>query len=493
MNHLAPYAKITAEHVEAIAGIYLSQRYDSPQPTPDFHRECWELYCSDHQQCAIAAPRNHAKSTALTHDFILAMVLLRVETYVILVSASEDLAIEHLSDIANELRENDLLQRDFKIKGFVQDQKTDIIVECVDGWQFRIIARGAEQKIRGRKWRGRRPGLVVADDLEDDEQVENKDRRAKFRKWFFRACKQALRDGGKIRAHGTILHVDSLLNRLMKNPTWRHKKYRAHKSMNDFSEILWPEKFPESRLRAIKAEFVAEGDTAGYSQEYLNDPIDEDNKFIRSEWFIPMSEEDHECFKRMVVGIDWALSKQDHANKTSFAIGGKDTTNITHIVDLHCSRWNSAEIIDEFFDIYDRWHPDVYYAEHGKEWLAIEPILNKEMVKRNKFLNVETFVPIKDKKIRARAFQKRMKVGAVRWDDKASWYEETKEECLLFTGDSEAISDDRFDSLATMFIGLEQASEVDPDEEWTEEQAEFEAQVRVLQHGGDGRSQITGY
>ncbi|MFK5004287.1 hypothetical protein, partial [Klebsiella pneumoniae] len=103
-------------------------------------------------------------------------------------------------------------------------------------------------------------------------------------------------------------------------------------------------------------------------------------------------------------------------------------------------------IIDEFFDIYDRWHPDVYYAEHGKEWLAIEPILNKEMVKRNKFLNVETFVPIKDKKIRARAFQKRMKVGAVRWDDKASWYEETKEECLLFTGDSEAISDDRFDS-----------------------------------------------
>ncbi|MFK5098227.1 hypothetical protein ACI4A6_27790, partial [Klebsiella pneumoniae] len=99
---------------------------------------------------------------------------------------------------------------------------------------------------------------------------ENKDRRAKFRKWFFRACKQALRDGGKIRAHGTILHVDSLLNRLMKNPTWRHKKYRAHKSMNDFSEILWPEKFPESRLRAIKAEFVAEGDTAGYSQEYLN-------------------------------------------------------------------------------------------------------------------------------------------------------------------------------------------------------------------------------
>jgi hypothetical protein len=31
-------------------------------------------------------------------------------------------------------------------------------------------------------------------------------------------------------------------------------------SFDDFSEILWPEKFPEERLKAIQAEFVNEGD-----------------------------------------------------------------------------------------------------------------------------------------------------------------------------------------------------------------------------------------
>ena len=37
------------------------------------------------------------------------------------------------------------------------------------------------------KWRGKRPGLIIADDLEEDEQVENKARREKFLRWVNRA------------------------------------------------------------------------------------------------------------------------------------------------------------------------------------------------------------------------------------------------------------------------------------------------------------------
>ena len=58
--------------IELFAGGFLSDMYDDPAPTPPFHRECWALYCSDHPLVAVAAPRFHAKSTALTHAFILA-------------------------------------------------------------------------------------------------------------------------------------------------------------------------------------------------------------------------------------------------------------------------------------------------------------------------------------------------------------------------------------------------------------------------------------
>lgn len=493
----APVSKppvLTAEMIEALSGVYLSPRYDNPQPTPEFHRECWRRYCSPHPACATAAPRSHAKSTALTHDFVIASVCFRAERYVIIVGASEEKAVEHLQDIANEFRENEELIRDFKISKFIQDAKADIIVECTDGWQFRIVARGAEQKIRGTKWRGARPGLIVGDDLEDDEQVENKDRRKKFRRWFFRACKQALRRGGRIRVHGTILHQDSLLNHLIHNKSWNSKLYKAHDTFQNFTNILWLEQFPESRLRAIRQEFIDEGDSAGYSQEYLNDPHDNDDQFFRDEWFLPMTQEDKEKFKRFRIGVDFALSKQNTANRSCFVSAGKCIENLTHVVDVQVGRMSSDEIVEQFFELQERWNPEAFDVENGKEWLAIKPFLLKEALRRDTAFNIEEHTPIQDKKTRAQGFRKRMKCGTVRFNIEASWFSEYKEELKLFTGDSEATLDDQVDASATVFIGFEDAPDVDSEDAMTEEDLADEIELRMLRiNGSAGRSQVTGY
>lgn len=484
--------KLTAEIIESFSGIYLSPRYDSPQPTPDLHRECWTRYCSDHPACATAAPRNHAKSTALTHDYLLANACWRTEEYMILVGSSEEMAIEHLGDIRNELAENEALIRDFKIKGFITEAKTDIIVECEDGYQFRIIARGAEQKIRGRKWRGKRPGLIVFDDIEDDEQVENKDRRRKFRRWFFRACKQALRDGGRIRGHGTILHEDSLLNHLIKNKAWNSRKYRAHRSFSDFSDILWPEKFPETRLRTIRQEFINEGDSSGYSQEYLNDPHDNDEAFLHQHNFIAMKEEDYDTFKVHSCGVDLAISKADTANKTAFVIGGQDINNILHHTDVRAARMDTTEIIDEFFSIDRRWSIKMFYVEDGVIWKAISPVLFAEMRRRDVYLNITAILPIKDKKARGRSLQKRHKAGACRYDKQADWYPDYEDIMLKFTGDSDALQDDEFDASAILSKGLEDEAPVEEEDALTEEEIAFE-RAAAASRGSEGRSSVTGY
>lgn len=500
--------KLSAEMIEAFAGVYLSPRYDSPQPTPDFHRECWNRYCSDHPAAATAAPRNHAKSTGLTHDYILANVCFRVEDYVILVGASEEMAIEHLGDIANELRENEDLRRDFKIKAFLTEQKTDIIVECTDGHQFRIIARGAEQKIRGRKWRGKRPGLIVCDDLEDDEQVENKDRRRKFRRWFFRACKQALRDGGRIRVHGTILHEDSLLNHLIKNKAWASKKYKAHRTFNDFSRILWPEKFPEARLRAIRDEFVAEGDAGGYSQEYLNEPGDNDEQYIRKEDMLPMVftivdkhgdpvEVDYRgYYKKRGCGVDFAVSETDTANRTAFVVGGKTADKVICVEDVRVGKFDTKKIIDTFFEVAERWADDLndftFHVEDGVIWKTLWPVLRDEMKDRDTFLKVEPRMPVKDKAVRARPYQKRSKAGAMRYDQDAEWYPGYEAEILSFRAGVEALEDDQFDGTAWLVIGLQEI-EVEDEDQLTEDEIREAMMAQKLRAGGDGRSTTTGY
>lgn len=480
-----------AEVIEATAGVFLSPGYDNASPTPHFHREGWELYSSSAPACALAAPRSHAKSTAFTHDFVTSAVLWRWEEYVIIIGGTEELAIEHLGDIAKEFKENEALIAHFGIKGFVVDQRTDIIVECNDGHQFRILARGAEQKIRGKKWRGKRPGLIVGDDMEDDEQVANRDRRIKFRRWFFRAAKQALRKGGKIRVHGTILHEDSLLSRLMKNKSWQTKLYKAHESYDDFSNILWPERFSEKDLRAIRQEFENEGDSAGYSQEYLNDPFDSDDAFLRKEQFIAMEEVDYQKFKIPAVGVDFAISKDDKANRTSFSVGGKDLEGLIHIIDQRVGRMDSLEIAEEFFSINAAWHPVAFFVEDGQIWKAVAPVLNEEMRKRDIYLTIIPTTPVKDKKTRGFALQKRMKARGMRFDKKASWYEAYEAELLRFTGLGEAVLDDQFDSTVHLVRGLENWS-VDEEDEKTPEEIEFEAEAMSYLYT-EGRSSATGY
>lgn len=481
---------LTGALVEAFAGTFLSEMYDEASPTPRFHREGWDLYASNVQLAGIVAPREHAKSTAFTHDYCLAAALFREAQFIVLVSATEDLAINHLGDIAKELSENADLRAEFGIIGLPIDAKTEIVVRFDDDYECRIIVKGSGQKMRGLKWRGKRPGLIICDDLEEDEQVENADRRRKFRQWFFRALKPSLRKGGKIRIHGTILHEDALLARLVRDKTWKVLFYKAHASFDDFSELLWPERFNEARLRTIRQSFIEQQDAAGYSQEYLNDPFDNSDAYLRRDDFIEMKERDYEAPKKIVVGADFAVSKADRANRSSFTVAGRCPDNLLHFIDQHVGRWDPLEWIEVMFTIQKRWNPDHFFVEDGVIWKAISPTLYKEMQKRNIWINCYAIPSTKDKATRGRPFQRRMRAGACRFDKRSEWYTPYEAELLRFTGVSEALLDDQFDSSAILVKGLDLLAELDDEDFLDDEELEMRAQnpIKLI-----GRNQTTGY
>lgn len=477
--------------VENFAGIFLSEMYDNPVPVAPFHRAAWGLYCSPELFASVAAPRGHAKSTALTHTFIAAAVLFRFEPHVMLISSSEELAMGQLGDITKELKENDDLRAEFGVKKFLVESKGEIIVLCDDGYEFRILARGVEQRVRGIKWNGRRPGLIIGDDAEEDEQVENAGRRRKLLRWINRALIPMGRKGCKVRFHGTILHQDSFLAYTMKSKLWKSLLFKAHESFSDFSNVLWPEMWSEADLRAKQLAYIEAQDSAGYSQEYLNDPHDNEDAYLRKEHFRPMAPLHHEAPKLFAVGVDFAISKADSANRTSFTVGGQMTSNEICFVDERVGRMDTDEIIEEFFSIEARWHPDAFFVESGQIWLTLRPTLVKEMLRKGRFLNFVELTPIKDKATRGRPWQKRMKAGACFFDKEASWYPGYEEECLRFTGASEARLDDQFDSSATLLLGLERMPDVEEEDVLTED--EWAARRRNTQSAQVGRSATTGY
>lgn len=485
---------LTADLIESFGGTFISPKYDQLCPTPAFHRECWSLYASPEPAVCVVAPRDHAKSSALSMVYILAATLFRDSDYVILVGSTEDGAAEQLGNITEELTENEDLIREFGVKKFLRTSTTDIIVEMSDGYRFRVLARGAEQRIRGRLWKGKRPNLLVCDDMEDDEQVENAERRRKFRIWFFRAAKQALSKSGKIRVHGTILHDDSLLSRLRKNRTWKHLFYAAHASFDDFSGILWPERWSEKQLRARRQEFIEDGDSAGYSQEFLNNPLDHSDAFLKAADFIEMTEEDYESDKIICAAADFAVSRADKANRTAFVVGGKDATNLLHFLDVRKGRWDPTEWIDEMFRIQRDYNPQVFWVEDGVIWKSVRSMIYREMQVRDIRINFEAVLSIKDKGTRGRSYQRRMRAHQCRFDKQGDWYADFEQENLRFSGSAQATLDDQFDAAALLSLGFDSFAHVEPEDFFTEDEWEMERGFWNRPKGAvDGRSQVTGY
>jgi len=359
-----------------------------------------------------------------------------------------------------------------------------------DGHRARILARGVEQRVRGMKWNGRRPGLIVADDIEEDEQVANATRRKKLSHWVNRALIPAGRRGCKIRWHGTILHQESMLAGLMKDSTWHHLFYRAHNSFDDFGNILWPEAFTEADLRKIRQRFINKQDAAGYSQEYLNDPRDDETNYIKREWFDAMSPADYDSPGIFGVGVDFAISKKDSANRTSITVGKMGARNTLNYVGQSVGRWDSEEIIEELFATNRRWRPDCFWVESGQIWLSLWPTIKKEMQRKGVWINFIPRTPIKDKASRGRSLQRRMKGGGTRWDFEAEWFPSMQEEILGFSETADAQLDDQFDSAALLSLGFEDMATVEGEDLMDEEEREM---LENDPRGYLGRNTTTGY
>lgn len=506
--------KLDAKIIEGFSKLVLSRNFDDYKTTPECHREWWEICTSSHPLVAIAAPRGHAKSTAITHTYTLASVLFKDRRFVVIVSDTYEQAVLFLQDIKKELTANEDLQDLFGVTKLEKDAENDIIVRLADGGRFRIIAKGAEQKMRGLKWDGLRPDLIICDDLENDEIVLNQERREKFRQWFFKALLPCRSDRGIVRIVGTILHLDSLLERLMPkdwdrkqleqeiviskplvsymNPTkrrssWLSYRYRAHTP--DFDEILWPSMWPKTRLVAERQQYIDIGHPEGYSQEYLNYPIDESVAFFRREDFLPYKRQDLDSqLLKNYVACDLAVSEKSRADYSVFVVGSLDSNGTLYIRDLIRERMDAKQIVDTLFSLHKRYDPEMTTLEGSLIEKSIGPFLQDEMYRKGIYFNVNTMNPTKDKETRARSIQARMRAGGVRFDREADWFGDLEQEMRQFP---KSRHDDQVDAIA--WLGLTLDKMVDAPTPLEQREADYDMAYEQSGLFEEGRDEDTGY
>jgi len=239
-----------AESALRFAQVYLASHCSKPfsQMHHDLFAELEKLIQQRGGRLAVAAPRGHAKSTIVSLAFVLWCLFYDKERLILVVSATREQAVQLLTHIKDQLLRNELLKQDFPSlcrldggpgSGRQPKPWRDNRIMLANGAM--VMACGAGQSLRGARNGKERPGLIIADDIEEQEQVISEDQRRKLTEWFNRTLLHAGHTETNVIVVGTVLHHASLLATLL-NPSlasgWRSSKYQAVISFADRTD-LW--------------------------------------------------------------------------------------------------------------------------------------------------------------------------------------------------------------------------------------------------------------
>jgi len=244
------------------AHFYLPRHFSAPDAPfhTEFARDMEHMTSKgDRGYVAQIWARGFAKTTWATLGLPMWAGATAKKEHIILLSDALGQSEDFLETIRHEVADNEALLEDFgDLKGPVW--RDDGIILSTG---TKIAPYGARQKLRGRKYRAKRPDLVVCDDLEDDISVISEVQRQRLRRWIERVV---LKLGSTYTMYvflGSLLHPDCHMAHLLVNPGFYVRRYPA---VNAFAEredlwARWREFYTDlgdpQRTDTAKAYFLA--------------------------------------------------------------------------------------------------------------------------------------------------------------------------------------------------------------------------------------------
>lgn len=352
---------------------YLSD-YFATEPA-GFHLELDGL--SEQDLLAMAAPREHAKSTVMSFGKPLHRICFKMKHFIIVGSDTETQALGFTSAVKDELENNQRLKADFpEACGDVSGSDGEFVTKN----DVKVMARGAGQKLRGLHHKQWRPDLIIFDDLENEELVDNPERRKKLRKWWFKTVLNARGRGGQVWIIGTILHIEALLAELLdetQHQRWIKRIWKAPDPDLVGALSLWPAMWPMERLAAKKEEIGS----VFYNQEYRNEPIDEETALFREEWFRYFDDAEIAGLELAhYAACDPSLGKTDRSDFSAICDGLVASTGGTIYVDEADIQRRVPQAIVEDAIEHGRRHQ---YVGFGFEAVGFQSVLKDDLEKRS--------------------------------------------------------------------------------------------------------------
>ena len=391
---------------------------------------------------ALAAPRGEAKSTLVTQIFVLWCVVQGRRHYVPIIMDAFDQAATMLEAIKVELEANPRLKVDFPDAcGEGRVWQAGVIVTAN---QVKVQAFGSGKRMRGLRHGPYRPDLVVCDDLENDENVRSPEQRDKLEGWLKKAVLKLGQadDSLDVIIIGTVLHYDSVLARLLKNPLWESRTFKAvlewpnrmdlwdkweetllnqgedaarafyegrKAEMERGAVVSWPAQRPILVLMRIRAR----DGHAAFDSELQNDPISsEDAPFSNLVYWVD------ELSRWVYFGaVDPSLGKLNKGRDPSaILVGGLDReTGILDVVEASICKRLPDRIIEDVIGYQAKYKCILWLFEsvQFQEFLRTE--LVKRSAKRGIPVPARPVIPHADKALRIESLQPHCANGLIRF------------------------------------------------------------------------------
>ena len=394
-------------------------------------------------------PREHSKSTRMSLAYPLWRVLTGKSRFILLLSASQEMANLFLENIKVELEENERILEDFgELKG--DKWKADFIT-LKNGTA--IVSKGAGASMRGIRFRQYRPDLVIADDIMKDDLANSPSQRDKLYRWFKRVV-MALGKDAFIVVVNTIFHSDDLPSRLLKEiesgelKNWLGLRFSA---ITPDGKPLWPAKWSLEDLEKKKQALGS----IHFATEYLNEPLSDEDRLFKEEWinYYRDSELPPLGELQISVGVDPATGKQ-RGDFSAVVVVGKDKRGVIYVLYTYIKKVSPTALMEELFRVYKQFKPrviifeEVAFQEIFKKWIL------EEGSKRGIHLPVKGIKPKGSKEVRAMSLAPLMENGLLKFKENQK---ELIEQLLTFP---KGAHDDAVDALVYAVQGLENSISV---------------------------------
>lgn len=390
-----------------------------------------------------AAPRGNAKSTIVSFALPIWAAVYGKKKYILIVSDTADQANDFLSNIKDAFEDNEKLIEDFgELQGDIWTTSNLILANGV-----RLQALGVGKKVRGRRYKQYRPDLIICDDLENDENIASPDQRRKTENWYFRALSKA----GDSRTDkffiGTILHYDSLLAKLLKNPVYKSRKYQAVinwsnsplwdqweklitnlddldrvKTAKAFFEehrdemlagtkVLWPQKEDYYNLMVQK---VIDG-PAAFSSEKQNEPLSDDERRFNPEW-IQYYDQSEIVGKELniVCAVDPSMGKVG-GDYSAIVTLGEDANRKIYVLDADIEKRHPDVIIQAFINKYLTYKFKKAGVEQVQFQEYFKDALSERLIQEGIDITVKGIRTHSDKILRIESLQPDIKSGRIKF------------------------------------------------------------------------------